>query len=170
MKRIAIMGCSGSGKSTLARKLAHVTKLPLIHLDQEYHLPNWVERGKQDWEKIHTNLIARENWIIDGNYSDIAKERVERANIVIFFDYSTWFCLYRVIKRIVLNYGRERPDSAIGCKERFDIDFLLYVLKFRRKRRKKLYNIFEQRAEDSELFIVKSNKDLQKVHLRFDIR
>ncbi|CRH92083.1 topology modulation protein [Chlamydia trachomatis] len=34
MKRIIVIGCPGSGKSTFSRKLAVITNLPLVYLDQ----------------------------------------------------------------------------------------------------------------------------------------
>lgn len=35
-KRILVIGSPGSGKSTFSRKLAEVTKIPLVHLDKEF--------------------------------------------------------------------------------------------------------------------------------------
>lgn len=35
-RRIMIIGAPGSGKSRAARRLASITGLPLIHLDNEY--------------------------------------------------------------------------------------------------------------------------------------
>jgi adenylate kinase family enzyme len=52
MKRIAILGCSGAGKSTLARILGHRFGLPVIHLDQHYWRPGWVEPSKEEWRAI----------------------------------------------------------------------------------------------------------------------
>ncbi len=39
-RRIMIIGAPGSGKSRAARRLAEITGLPLIHLDNEYWLPD----------------------------------------------------------------------------------------------------------------------------------
>ncbi len=167
MQRIAILGPCGSGKSTLAINLSAITGLPLIHLDQEFHLPNWVERTDEEWSNIHAKLISKKNWIIDGNYSRNVGARLKRANMVILFDMPTWLCLYRVIKRVIINNGRVRADSAIGCRERIDLDFLLYVFNFRRTQLAKTLKLIEQRPKNTELIIVKSNKDLQKIYQRY---
>jgi adenylate kinase family enzyme len=169
MQRIAIMGPCGSGKSTLAQKISEITGLPLIHLDKEFHLPNWVERGDDEWQNIHASLIAKENWIIDGNYSGNVSSRLKRADLVIIFDLPTWLCLYRVVKRVTIGYGKERADSAIDCKERFNLEFLLYVFNFRRTILPKTLKIIEQRPNNTELITVKSNKDIQKIYQRFEI-
>ncbi len=156
MQRIAILGGCGAGKSTLARNLAKITGLPLFHLDQEFM-------------SFHADLVAKQSWIIDGNYSNSASERINRADMLILFDLPTYICLYRVIKRIFLNYGKARPDSADGCTERFDLGFLQYVIKFRRNKMPNMRNIVKQRAKHTELFIVKSSKDLQKIYYHFDM-
>jgi len=96
-----IIGCCGSGKSTLARALHEKTDLPLIYLDQHYWLPNWRESTKEVWEVKVRGLTAGEQWIIDGNYSGTMNIRLARADTIVYLDFPTWKCLYRVIKRIV---------------------------------------------------------------------
>lgn len=167
MKRIAILGCCGSGKSTLSHKLAKVSGLPIIHLDQEFHLPNWQERPPEEWSNIHGELVARERWIIDGCYGGTAAERTKRADMIIWFDIPTHICLYRVIKRMVTNYGKQRDDAAPGCKERFDLEFLLYVLNFRRLKSPKLLAVFENRQLNTELVIISNNADIEELLNRF---
>jgi len=49
LERVLVVGCAGAGKSTFARRLAARTRLPLIHLDQLYWKPGWVEAGEAEW-------------------------------------------------------------------------------------------------------------------------
>ncbi len=56
MQRIAILGCSGGGKSTLARALGEALDLPVVHLDQLYWLPGWVERDKAGFRALQARL------------------------------------------------------------------------------------------------------------------
>ena len=130
MQRIMIIGCCGAGKSTLARKLHKQTNLPLIHLDQHYHLPDWQEPGKEDWIAINSELIQGKEWIIDGNYGSTMDMRFATADTVIYMDYPTARCLWRVIKRIWKYHGQVRPDMPKGCRERFNLEFLHYVATF----------------------------------------
>ena len=101
-----IIGCSGSGKSTLARKLADLTGLPLIHLDREYWRPGWVEPDKLEWLAAVRAVAARPRWIIDGNYSASLGIRVAAADTVIFLDFPRWVCLWSVLCRSAIGYGR----------------------------------------------------------------
>ena len=102
-KRILVIGCPGSGKTTLSKKLKKKLKLPLIHLDKFYHKPNWVEPEKTEWKKIVERLAKKTTWIMDGNYADSFDIRFSRADTVIYLDYTSIKCFYRVIKRVIFN-------------------------------------------------------------------
>jgi adenylate kinase family enzyme len=128
MNRIAIIGSPGSGKTTMANELGTRTGLPVIHLDNYYWNPGWVETTPDAWRRRHGQLISNESWIIDGTYINSLRDRLERADTVIVFEVSRWQCLYRVLRRTLSNRGRE--IQATGCPERFDLDFVTYVWKF----------------------------------------
>jgi adenylate kinase family enzyme len=61
--------------------------------------------------------------------------RLREADTVFFLDLPRWLCIMRVLKRIVMSYGRTRPDMADGCPERFDWEFLQYVWNYPHNRR-----------------------------------
>jgi len=132
MQRVLILGCPGSGKSTLARELAERTGLPLVHLDQLYWRPGWVEASKEEWRTRLAEVLVQPAWILDGNYGATISMRLEAADTAILLDLPTWLCLFRVFRRSVLGWGRIRSDMAEGCPERFDLQFIRYVLNFRR--------------------------------------
>ncbi|PPK88506.1 adenylate kinase family enzyme [Neolewinella xylanilytica] len=134
-QRILIIGSGGAGKSTLAGQLHALTGIEVIHLDQHYWQPDWVETEKREWEEKVAALAARDSWIMDGNYGGTLDLRIERADTVIFLDRSRWRCLYRVMKRLAISYGRTRADMAAGCRERFDWAFVTYVYGYTRTRR-----------------------------------
>jgi len=159
MNRIMIIGCCGAGKSTLSRKLHKITGLELIHLDQHYWKPNWVETHKAEWEKIVTNLSEKPNWIIDGNYGGTMNIRFERADTIIYLDYPTIKNLWRITKRILKYHGQVRPDMPEGCKERFDLAFYHYVATYNLVRRKSLMNKMEKLKEEKRILIFKNDKE-----------
>ena len=134
MQRVLVIGSPGAGKSTFARKLAERVELPLIHLDAEYHLPGWVEPEDHVWDARLDGLIDRESWIMDGNFGGSLERRLARADTVFLLDYPTILCLWRAVKRITSLHGQVRPDTAPGCPERLDLEFLHYIAAFRRNK------------------------------------
>lgn len=132
MQRVLVIGSPGAGKSTFSRALAAKVGLPLIHLDQEYHLPGWKEPAEDVWQRRLRELLAGDRWIIDGNYGGSMDLRLDHADTAILLDYPTPLCLWRVLKRVVLLNGKVRPDAAPGCRERLDLQFLHYIATFRR--------------------------------------
>ena len=132
MQRVLVIGSPGAGKSTFARQLAGATGLPLVHLDQAYWSPGWVEPEKDDWAKTVERLIAEPAWVMDGNYGNTLARRLERADTVVMLDLPRWRCLLRVFTRILRHYGRTRADMTPGCPEHFSWKFLIYVWRFPR--------------------------------------
>lgn len=138
MERIMVLGCCGAGKSTFSRALQAITKLELIHLDQYYWKPDWEETAAAEWNEVVQKLAEKPAWIIDGNYGGTMDIRIQRADTIVYLDYSTWKCLWRVSKRILKYNGKVRPDMGKDCKERFNLAFIHYVATFNWVRRKKL--------------------------------
>lgn len=128
MRRVALIGPCGSGKSTLARELAPRMDLPLIHMDQLGWRAGWVETEKAELHASLAAAVARDAWLIEGNYGSTLAPRLERADTVIYLDFPIRLCLWRLIRRILTHRGRARPDMPEGCPERFDLAFLWYVI------------------------------------------
>ncbi len=131
MQRILIIGSPGAGKSTLSHELGKRIGLPLHHLDRLFWLPGWVERDRDEGRAELAGILARDRWIIDGNYGSTLPMRVARADTVIWLDYPTWLCLSRAVRRRWHYRGATRPDMTEGCPERFDLEFMLYIANFR---------------------------------------
>ena len=112
-----MIGSGGSGKTTLAKRIAASLNLELIHLDSIYWKPGWVETPKAEWLKTVEEIVKREAWIMDGNYSGTLDLRILACDTVIFLDMPRIVCLWRVLKRLVLNWNRNRSDMADECRE-----------------------------------------------------
>lgn len=158
MQRVLIIGCSGSGKSTLARALGERTGLPVIHLDQEYFGPGWKEPRREVWRERIVRLVARDAWLMDGNYSSTFDLRMPRADTVVFVDMPTWLCLWRVITRTMVHYKKIRASSAPGCPERFDAHFLHYVRGYNKTRRPGILRSLEAARGDGKAVYVLSSR------------
>lgn len=160
MNRIMIIGCGGAGKSTLSLKLHEITGIELIHLDQYYWKPSWVETSKAEWEGIVRQLSNKQQWIIDGNYGGTMDMRLQKADTIIFLDRTKWLCLFRVLKRLVLNYGRTRADMRAGCKERFNWEFMRYVYNYNKTRRPKILEKLNALKASKEVVLIRSNREM----------
>ena len=84
MDRIAIIGCGGSGKTYLANRMAILLNLPRAHLDGIYYDADWNTLSREDFATVQRGLVARPQWIIDGNYASTLPIRLAAADTVIF--------------------------------------------------------------------------------------
>jgi len=158
MKRIMIIGSGGSGKSTLARQLHELTALPLHYLDTYFWLPNWVEIDKVKWQSINRDLVAQEEWIMDGNYGSSMKMRLERADTIIFLDRPAWIKIWRIIKRYFKYRNTTREDMTEGNMERLDFVFLRYIFFYNITRRPGILEKLKNLPNDKQVYILKTDK------------
>ena len=142
--RILVIGCCGSGKSTLSKQLGAILHLPVVHLDQLYWRPGWVEASAEEFDRKLALELQKEQWIMDGNFSRTLPLRLKRADMVVFLDFPAVRCVWGVIKRVAATHGRVRDDMADGCPERLDWDFLWYTWNFNRRHRKKLETTLQE--------------------------
>ena len=148
-----IIGPCGAGKSTVSHQLAARLRLPLVHMDQLNWQPGWVDGGNDRLRGLLEREVARDRWLIEGNYASTMAMRLGRADTIVYLDYPLPLCLWRLIKRIVTTYGRTRPDMAEGCPEQFDAKFLLYVIGWNRGPRQRT----EQCLRGHETKVVRVN-------------
>ena len=131
-QRILVLGGCGSGKSTFARKLGKRTGLPVVHLDQFYWSPGWVERPEEEFRLLLDQALTQPAWIMDGNYSATLPQRLAWCDRVFLFDLSPAACVLGVLRRFAASRGRTRPDMAEDCPEQLDLEFLRYTWRFSR--------------------------------------
>ena len=149
LMKIAIIGYSGSGKSTLAENLARYYSIPNLHMDTLQFQPGWIDSDR-DWMEgqMKQFLSQHKDWVIDGNYSLCCyEERMEQADQIIFLNFSRWNCLYRAFKRYLKYRHKTRESMAPGCPEKFDWEFIRWILHDGRtanirKRYKKLQKMY----------------------------
>ncbi len=157
-QRILLIGCGGSGKSTLARILGEKTGLPVVHLDQLYWKPGWQPLSKEEFDDRLRIELAKDQWIIDGNFDRTIPLRLERCDTVIFLDLPRIVCIMSVLKRVISSYGRTRPDMGAGCPERFDLSFLKWVWNFNKGKRDKYLSLLA--ASGKAVYHIRSRREL----------
>lgn len=129
MKKVLIIGCPGAGKSTFARKLAEKTGLPLYYLDMIWHRPDRTTLPPEEFDERLKEILMRDSWIIDGNYSRTLPIRLKEADIVFFFDIPVDICLTGAIERL----NHERVDMPWHDTE-LNEDFCQWILDFPKDR------------------------------------
>ena len=162
MNKIAIIGSGGAGKSTFARQLSDKLLIEVYHLDAILWKPNWVGTSKDEQQQIQQYLVAKERWIIDGNYGGTLDIRLNAADTVIFLDIHRVICLYRAIKRVFQYRNKTRPDMAAGCEEKFDIDFLKWIWDYPNKKRTSILKMLEEVSKEKNVIILCSPKEVNE--------
>ncbi len=160
MNRVLVIGSGGAGKSTLSKRLGEILDIDVIHLDRLYWRPNWQEVPKDEWQTIVEELISRDSWIMDGNYSATREMRIRACDTVIFLDIPRRICLYRILKRTLIYHGQSRPDMPSGCNERFDLEFALWVWNYPNRSKKKILATLGQ-FPDKNIVVLRSSSEAE---------
>jgi adenylate kinase family enzyme len=161
---IALLGPSGSGKTTLAFQLKEKLNLHLYHLDQYYWLPNWQRREFEKFKEMHTQLCEEDAWIMEGAYVSVLRERVLHADVVIFLDTPRYVCIWRVLKRAMVNHGKVLPGSPAYCREQIlsfkFLHFLKWVWTFNKRYRHMILDILDEFKTEKQIHIFKSPQEI----------
>ena len=154
MKKIVVVGCPGSGKSTFARKLQEKTGLPLYYLDMIWHKPDKTTLTKEEFdEKLH-ELIARDEWIIDGNYSRTLEPRLQACDTAFVFDLPLEVCLAGAQARV----GTKRIDMPWEETE-LSQEFLNYILSFSQQQLPRLLQLAQQYSAQKQVVFFRSRQE-----------
>ena len=162
MRKILVIGSGGAGKTTFARRLGELRNIEVLHLDSLYWNPGWVETPKPEWLKTVEELVARDAWIMDGNYSGTLDLRLRACDTVIFLDLGRAICLWRVLKRWMRYRNRSRPDMAAGCHEQFNPEFILWVWNYRRRTRPKVIKMLRENSGGKKVIWLRSPADVER--------
>jgi adenylate kinase family enzyme len=114
-----VVGNSGSGKSTLARGLAARLGVPFLELDSLYHQPGWEPLAEDEFQRLVTERVSADGWVVDGNYSAVRAIVWARADTVVWLDpprrtvmrQVTWRTVSRAVTRRELWNGNREPLS-----------------------------------------------------------
>jgi adenylate kinase family enzyme len=143
-ERICILGPSNSGKSTLVEAIARKRGLKAIHLDQLHHLPStdWKPRPEADFLAMHDEVIAGNQWVIDGNYSKCFPQRFQRATGVILLDISTVASLFRYVRRTVI--GGARAGALEGGQDSLKMGMIHHLAVVTPRSRNRYADVYRQ--------------------------
>jgi adenylate kinase family enzyme len=160
-----VIGVSaGVGKSTFSRKLGEITNIDIFHLDALFWRHGWVEAPLNEFADSQREIVKKDQWIIEGNYSNTYDIRSELADTVIYLELPLYVCLFRVVKRWLKNLGKIRPDMGAGCKEKMDWDFIKFIYTTYYPRKKNMEERFQKwKSHDPNKLIVrlKNKREIQ---------
>jgi len=164
LRRILLLGSGGSGKSTLARRLGILLHLEVVHLDALFWHPGWVATPREEWVRVEQGVLARDRWIVDGNYGGTLDLRLAAADAVILLDLSRWTCIQRAVLRTLRSWWRPRADMAPGCPERLDVEylkFLWWIWTYPTRRRPRLLQRLAELSHDQQMFRLRSDREVE---------
>lgn len=141
-KRVAVIGCPGGGKSTFSRALRDRIDLPLYHLDAIYWRVDRTHLSREEFYPLMQEIIAREEWIMDGNYNATLEWRISACDLLIFLDYPAEVCLEGVRAR----RGQKRSDMP-WVEEGDDQEFLEFIRAFETESRPRILELIGKYPE-----------------------
>jgi adenylate kinase family enzyme len=162
MRKVLVIGSGGAGKSTFARRLGEILRIEVIHLDALYWHAGWIETPKPEWAETVAELVKRDAWVMDGNYSGTFDIRIKACDTLIFLDMPRLLCLWRVVRRWLVYRHTTRPDMAAGCNEKIDWEFILWVWNYPKANRPVVLELMRENAASKKVIRLRSHAEAQK--------
>ena len=172
MLRVAVIGTSCSGKTTLARRIAEVKEIPHIELDAINWGANWMSLPLTEFRTAVREEVARNEWVIDGNYSKLREIIWLRATHLIWLNLPFlrifWHALSRTVKRVVTREELWAGNTETFPQVIFDRDSILWwVIRSHRRRSREYHQLIED-GTYPHLIIheIRNNEDIEEVLLK----
>ena len=114
-----------------------------------------------EWDRMIDELIARDEWVMDGNYGRTLAKRLEAADTVVFLDLPRLVCTWRILRRRFRHLGQTRPDVAPGCPEHLTWEFVHWVWTYPSRRRPGILRQLEALGSDKRVFVLKTRSEVR---------
>jgi adenylate kinase family enzyme len=121
-----------------------------------------VEPSKAEWAETVRQVIGREAWVLDGNYSGTLAERLKACDAVVFLDVPRLTCLWCVLRRVARHYGKSRPDMPAGCPEKLDIGFLSWIWNYPTRTRTRVLALLDTYRDAKNVIHLRTRKDVER--------
>lgn len=148
-RRISVVGTSGSGKTTTASLIARRLGIDHIELDALHWEPNWAEAALEVFRERVSQALSGETWVVDGNYNKTRDIVWNRADTVVWLDYTLPVILRQLVQRTMRRSltqeelwggNRETLSKALFSRE----SILLWALKTYRRRKREYPTLLSQ--------------------------
>jgi adenylate kinase family enzyme len=116
--KMVIIGNSGSGKTWLARHLSTIRPAPVIHLDDLFWEPGGFDkkRGDEEIELLIAQSKARDSWIAEGVFGELAEHYLDTADFLVWLDMDWTVCRRCLEERgseSKRHLGREQSEEGL---------------------------------------------------------
>jgi len=156
MKKVIIIGPSGGGKSTFSVALHNATGLPLYHLDNIWWNADKTHISRPEFDLKLSDLLSRDSWIIDGDYSRTYEVRIAACDTVFFLDFDINICMEGLTQRL----GKPRKDMPWIDYE-LDQDLVAYIQKYDSENKPVLLSLFNKYPE-KEVIVFKTRNEAEE--------
>lgn len=168
MQRVTIIGNGGAGKSTLAVSLGKATGLPVYHLDRYIWLPNMEAVSESAFTDAHNEILAREEWLIEGmGYDSTIEDRFVRSDTIIYIDFPIAIHFRWAVKRSVKSVFVKPEGWADGVQPIAKLGYVFRIIwNVHKKTRPYILSLLSRYGSNRVIHHLRSPEELGQFYAR----
>ena len=109
--KIIIIGAPGSGKTFLTERLSHYFDGPVFHVDQILWKDEKIPLSDEELDAKIKAIKKEKKWFIDGTYLRVLKDRISKAELIMYLDLPIEECICGIEIR------RQSTNIVHGCED-----------------------------------------------------
>jgi adenylate kinase family enzyme len=113
------------------------------------------KRDKEEFLSIQKEMVSEKSWIIEGCSISTLEMRLAETDILIYFHFSRFLCIWRTLKRC---YTRDRHLSETGCANIINWRLLKYIWTFDKEKGDLILKL-KKKYPQVEFFVLKKPQD-----------
>lgn len=157
LRRVVVIGPYGAGKTWLAHELGLVLQLPVHHLDALRWRGDWTLLPRPEWVSLLERLVARDAWVMDGNFEGTLDIRLRRCETILVLDAPLLLSFLRTVRRRLSR--AERRDLPPELRERLNVNLLRLFVRYQRNVRPQLLDLVAAHAEGRQVVVLRRRSD-----------
>lgn len=156
--RFAVVGTSCSGKTTISKAISEKLGIKYVEIDSIYWLPDWQKRPDKGLFCIIDKATLEDAWVTDGSYSRLHNYTLNRADVIVWLNYSFPLVFLRALRRTIKR-SITQEELFAGCRESWYESFctrnsiLWWVITTFKKRRDQYRKIFNEKIFGDKTYV-----------------